>query len=224
MKNLLPLSALLLATLALPLAAQDWGVRVATGPFVFGDLLERTLRPGNEQGSQGPHTLTLSAATRAGLAVDIERSLSDRWAVRAEGTFTRSPLTVRQTGQSDGVELDAGELDISTFTLPIVFRINQGGTFRFHVMAGPALAFYRLNSRENSTGAEPAFDGTQSEWGLVAGAGAAWWLSDRFAIEGQLSDVVTSSPIDRSDLPDVPGIDIPRPHNVHTTIGLRWKF
>jgi hypothetical protein len=52
----------------------------------------------------------------------------------------------------------------------------------------------------------------------------AWWVSDRFAVEGNISDIVTSSPFDREDFPDVPGFDIPRPHNVHTTVGVRWRF
>jgi hypothetical protein len=58
----------------------------------------------------------------------------------------------------------------------------------------------------------------------MAGAGLAWWTSDRFAIEANISDIVTSSPFSRDDFPDVPGFHIPRPHNVHTTVGGRWKW
>lgn len=216
--------ALLLAS-SLPLMAQDWSVGVSTGPFVFGDFVERRVRPVNESGAEEPVTVTLSAATRAGLAVDIERSLSDRWAVRAEGTFTRAPLSVDvEGGTTEGVDVDAGHLDVSTFMLPVVFRINPRGSLRFHVMGGPAVALYHAQARENAQGSEPAFEGLQSEWGVAFGGGAGWWLSDRFAIEANLTDIVTSSPFDRKDFPDVPGIDIPRPHNVHTTIGARWKF
>ena len=105
-----------------------------------------------------------------------------------------------------------------------LYRINPRGAFRFHVQAGPALALYHIDSGENAAGAEPAFEGTRQEWGVTFGGGVAWWMSDRFAIEGALTDTITTSPIDRADLPDVPGFEIPKPHNVHTTVGLRWKF
>ena len=216
------LLALLLVAVAPPLSAKDWSFGAGVGPFVFGDFLELTLRPGNQQGSEDPGTLRLSAGTRPGLAVDIERSFSERFAIRLEGTYTRAPLSIK--GEGDGTEIDAGELDVSTFMMPLVFRINPRGTFRFHVHGGPALALYRLQTPENAVGAEPAFEGIKQEWGLAFGGGVAWWLSDRFAIEGNLADIVTGSPIDREDLPDVPGINVPRPHNIHTTVGMRWRF
>jgi opacity protein-like surface antigen len=205
-----------------PLTAQDWSVGVGTGPFVFGDFMERTFRLQTPGGPSSSSTITLSAATRAGLAVDLERSFSDRFAVRLEGSFTRAPFNVR-TNQ-EGTDIDAGELDVTTVMLPLVFRINPRGTFRFHVHGGPALALYRLEAIENVEGAEPAFEGTQQEWGYAFGGGAAWWVSERLAIEANLTDIVSSSPIDREDLPDVPGIEVKRPHNVHTMVGLRWKF
>lgn len=220
MKNILLAS--LLVAVSLPATAQDWSVGVGTGPFVFGDFLERTMRLGNEMGTDDEATLTLSAGTRPGLSVDLERSFSERFAMRLEGTFTRAPLAIK--GDDDGVEVNAGDLDVSTFSIPFMFRINPRGTFRFHVQAGPALAFYRLDAEQNAEGAEPAFEGTQQEWGLTFGGGVAWWLSDRFALEGNLTDTITTSPVDREDLPDVPGIDIPKPHNVHTTVGLRLRF
>jgi opacity protein-like surface antigen len=222
MRNL-AISLLLLLAVSAPVSAQQWSAGVATGPFVFGDFLERSLRPGNETGSEEPGTLTLSAATRAGLSVDIERSFSERFAMRVEGTFTRAPLAIKGSEDS-GVEIDAGDLDVTTIMVPLVFRINPRGAFRFHVHGGPALALYHLDARENSAGAEPAFEGTKQQWGVAFGGGVAWWLSDRFAVEGNLTDIVTSSPIDRDQLPDVPGIDVPRPHNVHTTVGVRWTF
>ncbi|MEA2462965.1 MAG: outer membrane protein beta-barrel domain [Acidobacteriota bacterium] len=223
MMKKLTFAALLLAS-ALPLAAQNWSFGASAGPFVFGDFYERRLRPGTEQGPAGQQTLTLSAATRAGLALDLERSLGDRWAIRAEGTLTRAPLTIRQKGDSDGVELDAGEMDVSTFMLPVVFRLNPRGTFRFHALAGPALAVYRLEGRDNASGAEPAFEGTQLEWGFAFGGGVAWWVSDRFAIEGNLTDTITTSPFDEESFPSAGSLEISRPHNVHTTIGVRWRF
>lgn len=223
MKKIFTAAVFLLAS-ALPLAAQQWSFGASTGPFVFGDFLERRVLVGTPGGPPTSQTITVSAETSPGLALDLERSFSDRWAVRAEGTFTRAAMSVQVEGNDDGVDVDAGEMDVSTFMVPLVFRINPRGTFRFHLLGGPALAVYRLRAQQNVDGAQPAFEGTQLEWGLAAGAGVAWWVSDRFAIEGNLTDVVTTSPIDRDQFPDVPGIDIPRPHNVHTTVGVRWKF
>ena len=222
MKN----SAVFALALALtpPLAAQNWSVGVGSGPFVFGDFLERSVRIGNGEGDPAAVTLVLSASTRAGLAVDLERSFSDRWAVRLEGTFTNAPLRLEQEGVGgDGSDLDGGDLDVATFMLPVVFRINPRGALRFHVHAGPALAFYRGNAPDIA-GAEPVFEGTQEQWGIAYGGGAAWWLSERLAIEGNLTDIVTSSPFDREDFANATRVDIPRPHNVHTTVGVRWLF
>ena len=216
------LITLLFLVVSLPLDAQDWSMGVGAGPFVFGDFLENTLQPGNEDGPEEPGTLTLSAATRAGVAVDLERSFSERFAIRLEGTFTRAPLSIR--GSGDGTEFDAGTLEVSTFMVPLVFRINPRGAFRFHLHGGPALALYRVETPESSGASEPAFAGTQQEWGVAFGGGVAWWVSDRFAIEGNLTDILTSSPIDEEDLPDVPGLEVLRPHNVHTTVGVRWRF
>ena len=216
MKKFLTIAVLMLAG-APSLAAQNWSFGAATGPFVFGDFLERRLRPTGGGEPQEPGTLILSAATRPGVALDIERRLSDRWAIRLEGTFTRSPLAVEQE-DGEGVTIDAGELDVSTWMLPVVFRINTGGAFRFHLLAGPALAIYR------PTGDDPAFEDTQQEWGAAFGGGVGWWLSDHFAIEGNITDTITSSPLDREDFPDVPGITIPRVHNGHGTVGVRWRF
>ncbi|MFP5246290.1 MAG: outer membrane beta-barrel protein [Thermoanaerobaculia bacterium] len=218
-------TAVFALALTLPAIAQDWSLGVGSGAFVFGDFVERRLRPGNEQGPEDPHTLVLTAATRPGLSVDLERSFSERWAMRFEGTFTRAPLAVEvEGGNDDGAELDAGKLDVSTFMLPLVFRINPRGSFRFHLMAGPAYAIYRAEAQENVDDAEPAFEGTQGRFGVAFGGGVGWWMSDRFAVEGNITDIVTSSPFDRDDFADVPGIDIPRPHNVHTTVGVRWRF
>jgi hypothetical protein len=206
---------------AFPLTAQDWSIGVATGPFVFGDFVERTLRPVNTEGPDEPITLTLSAATRAGVAVDVEHGFSDRWAVRLEGTFTRAPLSIKG-GDDDGVDLDSGEIDVATFTLPIVFRINPRGSLRFHLLGGPAYAIYEPRGRSNAS--IPITGHTRSEWGVAFGAGAGWWLSDRFAIEGGITDVITTSPFDEMDDLDVPGVDVKKPHNVHTMIGVRWRL
>ncbi|HYC58901.1 MAG TPA: outer membrane beta-barrel protein [Thermoanaerobaculia bacterium] len=207
----------------LPLAAQDWSLGLGTGPFVFGDFVERTSRVGTGEGPGGDQTIILTAGTRIGFAVDLERRLTDRWAIRAEGTFTNAPLRSEQEGEGGGSELDAGDLDVATFMLPIVFRINRGGAFRFHIMAGPAYAIYRGNAPDGPN-TQPAFEDNQSRWGVAAGAGVGWWISDRFAIEGNITDITTSSPFDEEDFPPLARVDIKRPHNVHTTVGVRWMF
>lgn len=220
MTKKLAVLALALAT-ALPLAAQDWSFGVATGPFVFGDFLERTVRIGNGEDPGGEQKLTLSAGTRAGLAVDLERRLGDRWAIRAEGTFTRAPLRLSTAG-GDGSELKQGDLDVVTVMVPIVFRVNRNGALRFHVMAGPAMAFYRGHTTDRRD--EALFEEAQNEFGVAFGGGAGWWLSDRFAIEGNLTDIYTSSPFHEEDFASTVRVDITNPHNVHTTIGVRWRF
>ncbi|MFL6245202.1 MAG: outer membrane beta-barrel protein [Thermoanaerobaculia bacterium] len=221
MKNFAVL--LLALASALPLTAQNWSVGAGTGPFVFGDFLERTVRIGTGEGPSAETKLVLSAGTRAGAAFDIERRLNDRWAVRLEGTFTNAPLRLEQSGgNGDGAELDAGDLDVATFMLPIVYRINRSGAFRFHVMAGPAMAIYRGNAPDASS--NPVFEDTQKEWGIALGGGVGWWLSDRFAIEGNLTDIATTSPFEDQEFPSNTTVHIPKPHNVHTTIGVRWVF
>jgi opacity protein-like surface antigen len=221
MKNLAALAVALACTA--PLAAQNWSIGAGTGPFVFGDFLERTVRIGNGEGPGGRQTLVLSAGTRAGLAVDLERRLGDRWAIRLEGAFTRAPLRLEQAGTGgDGAELDQGDLDVTTVMLPVVFRINPNGAFRFHLMGGPAVAFYRGHTTD--TGTEAIFEEAQTETGVAFGGGVAWWMSDRFAIEGNLTDITTGSPFEREDFASTTRVDIKRPHNVHTTVGIRWKF
>ena len=218
MRKPLPILSLLLA-FALPAAAQDWSLGVHTGPFVFGDFVERTLPLGNEEGSE-PSSSILSAATRAGAAFDLERRLADRWAIRLEASGTRSPLSVKGQGDDD-FEIEAGEMDIATFMLPLVFRINPRGAFRVHLMGGPAHAAYRIHA---GTTAFPIFEGTRTEWGVAFGGGVAWHWSDRLAVEGNLTDIVTASPFKEEDFPTTRGLDIPKTHNVHTTVGLRWRF
>lgn len=208
---------LLLLALTTPLHAQDWSLGVHGGPFVFGDFAERSLRIGTGEGPQPAESSTLTAASRAGLAVDLERSLGERWGVRAEATFTRSELAIGST-EDEQFAIDAGELDVVTFTLPIVYRINRGGTFRFHLMAGPAYAAYRVK------GTPAVFTGTRAEWGAAFGGGIAWRWSERFSVEGNLTDIITESPIRETDFPTARNLEIPETHNVHTTVGLRWKF
>lgn len=219
MMKKLAVAALLLAS-TLPLTAQDWSLGVSSGPFVFGDFFERRVGVGSE-GPTASQTIVLSADTRAGLAVDLERSFSERWAVRAEATYTRSPLTISQKGTTGEFEVNAGDLDVTTLALPLVFRINPNGSFRFYLLGGPALALYELEAPGNT---EPVIDETQQEWGVAFGGGVAWWISDRFAIEAKITDTITTSPLDEDDFDNTPGADVKNPHNGHGTLGIRWRF
>ena len=213
---------LFLLVCALPATAQNWSLGVRSGAFVFGDFVERRLRPVGGGPGQEPVTYTLSAATRPGLAVDLERQIGDRWAVRAEGTFTTSPLTV-EDASAEGADIRSGEVDVTTLTVPLVFRINRNGAFRFHLLAGPAYAIYKFEPPDRGTPIAVG-ENTRYEWGLMAGGGITWHISDHFGIEGAIADIVTTSPFDEGDTEDLPGFDIPKPHNVHTTVGIRYRF
>ncbi|MGN6186224.1 MAG: outer membrane beta-barrel protein [Thermoanaerobaculia bacterium] len=219
MKKLLPATAVLLA-ITFPATAQNWSLGVGSGPFFFGDFEERRIRVGTPEGGADPVTLTLSAATRAGALVDIEHGFADRWAVRLEGSFTHSKLSIRDESDDDGVHIDSGDLDVTTLALPLVFRINPNGAFRLHLHGGPAMAMYRVKSEATAT--QPSESETTNEWGVLYGGGVAWWISDQFAIEANASDITTSSPFEDDE--DTPGVTTKRPHNVHTTLGIRWKF
>lgn len=221
--RLLRFSLLLSALLPLTLEAQQWSASVATGPFVFGDFARRTFRLTTEDGA-AEHTLALSAGTRAGLNVGIERNLGQRWGLGVQGTFTRAPLTVKGD-DGDGTETNAGDVDVATIALPIVFHINRNGNVRFHVFAGPAHAAYRVSDKVDGTTGVPVFDGTRNTWGLMAGARVTWRVSDRFALEGAIDDIVTRSPYEKNEIPGGGSrVVIPRPHNVHTAVGVRWAF
>lgn len=215
------LPALLLTTL--PLSAQEWSVGVASGPFGFGRFAERTMIASTDL-AETRSEIRLSAATRPGLSVDVQRRLSERFSIRLEGTFTESPVAVRD--ESDrGISLDAGRLNVGTFTLPLVIHINPRGTFRVHLLAGPAHAIYHVRRRGGGNGGLLLFEGTRSKWGAAGGTAITWRWNDRFAIEGAATDIVTSSPFNRSDFPRrTTGLHIPKPHNVHVTAGVRYAF
>lgn len=208
-----------------PVLGQNESFGAGVGPFVFGDFVRRTLLTGNE-GASGEQTTRLSASTRPGLSVDFEHNLGgDRFAIRLEGTFTHAPIAVKGS-TSHGVALDAGSINVATFQTPIVLRLNPRGTFRFHVMGGPAYAVYNIKRRSNATTSLRTFTGTRSRWGAALGGGVSWWWSSRFGLEGQLVDLTTTSPFKRSDFGGGPGarLEIPRTQNVHTTIGIRYRF
>ncbi len=222
MRKSLRIAPLLLLA-ALPLQAQDWSFGAGIGPFVFGRFVDRKFLAGTETGTVETHT-SLSATTRPGLSADFEHGVNSWLGVRLEGTFTHAPLRVRSTTSNSGVNLDAGNIDVTTLMLPLVVHLNRRGAFRFHLMGGPAYALYRIHRRTGSASL-PIFSGSRGRFGAAAGAGLDWWWSDRFAVEGQITDIVTTSPFQRSDLPaTTTGVHIPRPENVHTTVGLRYRF
>lgn len=218
---------LVLFCLALPSATfaeePGWSVGAGVGPFVFGKFFTRHNRFVTETGTAESRS-SLSASTRPGVSVDIGRDINSWLAVRAVGTFTDAPLSVKTTGSSSGIALDAGKLKSTTIALPFLIKLNRNGAFRFHVGAGPAYADYNIERR--AAAGTTIFSGSRTRWGAMAEGGVTWWWSKRFAAEATVSDVVTSSPFERSDFPASSSarIDIPKPHNVHTAFGLRIRF
>jgi len=206
------------------LFGQSWSIAGGTGPFIFGRFAERTMAIGNEAGSATTKS-RLSAATRAGLAVDIEHSLNDRLAVRLETTWTRAPLRIKAAGSSQGIDFDAGKVNLTTFVVPLVVRLNPHGALRFDVFGGPAYALYNVHRRVGGGATVPLFEGTRGRWGGAGGLGVAWWWTSRFAAEWQAQDIVTGSPFKPTDIaPAGKGVHIPKPQNGHTTIGIRYRF
>lgn len=221
MLKILPIA---LFAIAAPAFAQDWSLGGGIGPFVFGDFAERRTRVITETGDATSRS-RLSAATRPGGSADIERRLSDRFALRLEGSWTRASMRLKGSGGS-GVSFDAGQASITTLALPLVINLNTHGAFRLHLAGGPAYAFYDMKRRTAGGATLSLFDGTRGRWGGVAGGGVEWWLSNRFAVEGEANDLVTASPFQRSDFgPSQFGaLKIPKTHNVHTTVGIRYRF
>lgn len=214
----------LLALAAPALHAQSWSLGAGIGPFAFGNFVERTFRLGNGGSDSTTTKTSLSAKTRPGLAVDLKRDLNSWLALDARATFVDSPLAV-DGGASGGVGLDAGHVNVTTFSAPLVISLNRNATFRFHIMGGPAYAMYKIRRRTGDPLPAGIYSGTRSRWGATAGAGVDWWLSPRFAFAGEIADLVTSSPFERTDYPaGTVGLHIKRPHNIHTTGGIRYRF
>jgi hypothetical protein len=213
----------LLVLLAVPIQAQKWSASIGSGPFVFGHFAERTVSSGNE--SERVTTRSrLSAATRAGAAADIERDFGRWLAVRLEAATTRSPLSVKSTTGSSNVSFDAGQVNVTTFVLPLVVHFNRG-SFRVHALAGPAYALYDVHRRASSGASVPLFEGTRGRFGASVGVGAAWWWSEHFGIQWQAADIATASPFHIADIAaSSRGVRILHPHNGHTTIGIRYRF
>jgi hypothetical protein len=222
MKKSMRFTLLLLVAFALPAAADQWSIGGGTGAFVFGDFVRRTLLPTTGNSNPSPSVIKLTGKTRPGILADIERDFSDRFALRLEGSFTNARVAVRDEGGSE-VGLNAGKLDVSTFMLPLVVRINPHGALRFHLLGGPAYAIYHVRQ---TTGISqiPLFSGTRNRWGFAGGAGVDWWFGPKLAAEGQITDIDTASPFEKSDFAAAALVKIPRTHNVHTTLGLRWRF
>lgn len=221
MRNALPfLAVLLLFTSAAN--AQNWSVGVGTGPFVFGRFVERTSTIGTEQGTS-TITSRLSAATRPGIDADVERDFGRWLGLRAGAAWTYAPLRIKGSGGS-GTTIDAGHIGVTTIVLPLVVNLNRG-SFRFHLMGGPAYALYHGNARGAGGTSFPIFSGTRGRAGGMAGGGVAWWWSNRFGVEGEVSDTVTSSPFRVEDIAaNGKGVQTLRPQNVHTTVGIRYRF
>jgi hypothetical protein len=214
---------LILNAIALPALGQNWSVGGGFGPLVFGRFAERTVVINTETGS-AKTTSRLSAATRPGLSADVERNLNDRFAIRLDAAWVEAPLRLKSSSGGSGVTIDSGRMNLTTFSAPLIIRLNPHGTFRFHVMGGPAYALYKVH-RRTGAGSLPLFEGTRGRLGGVTGGGVGWWLSNRFGVEWQLADIITSSPFRRQDIAATQqGVHIPKPQNGYTTLGIRYRF
>ena len=216
---------LALAVLAAASAhAQSWSIGGGVGPFVFGRFVERSFTLNNGT-SSATTTTRLSAETRAGVEANIEAALNRRFAVRLEGTWVRSPLRIKSKSGDQGTSFDAGRMNLTTLVLPLVFRINPNGSFRFDVMGGPAYALYNIHRQTSSGASLPFFEGTRGRPGGAGAVGVEWWWRQSFAVEWQAEEIVTSSPFRATDFGTAAqGIHIPKPRNGHTTIGIRYRF
>lgn len=220
---------LILLLAAVPSQAQEWSLGVATGPFVFGDFAEHEAAIAVGDHQEKVRT-TLSADTRPGLLIDVERNWNDRFSVRLESTAARAPMSAKSLSSDDdpsgeGVSLEVGTMDVLTFALAAVWRFNRDGAFRPYLLAGPAFALYRMDEDEDS-GAEPLYRGTRGEAGVIGGAGLEWWWRPRVGVKVELADIFTRSPLRRGDFAGGPSsrLEIESPHNVHTSVGVRYRF
>jgi len=221
-KSLLVLAALAVASSTA--LGESWSFGAGTGPFIFGHFVDRTATINTEIASATTHS-RLSAETRAGGEADIERDLNRWLAVRLEATWTRSPLRIKSRSGDQGVSFDAGHLNVTTLTLPLVLRFNPNGALRFPVRGGPAYALYAVPGRAGGGTTLPLFEGTGGRWGGAGAVGVAWWWRQNFAVEWQTQEIVTSSPFRVADFaPATQGIHIPKPRNGHTTVGIRYRF
>src|SRR5688572_9527268 len=202
--------------------AQNWSASVGAGPFVFGDFAE-TVEFIGPAPTRIEHSLT--GDTNAGIAVGLERSFNQRFSVRLEATFTQSHLAVRSGSDDDAVSLDIADLDATTFALPFVLRFNRGGTFRPLTYAGPAYVICDISLPLESQPV-PIFSGPRKKGGWIGGAGLEWWWSDRFGARGTISDILTDSPLKRTDFPGPTpsSLEIKEVHNLQGIAGIVLRF
>jgi hypothetical protein len=202
--------------------AQQWSASIASGPFVFGDFAE-TVEFIGPLPSRIEHSLT--GDTNVGVAAGLERYFNQRFSLRLEATFTKSHLAVRSGSDEDTVSLDIADLDATTLALPFVFRFNSGGTFRPLIYAGPAYVIYDITPQLINE-AVPIFSGSRKKGGWIGGGGLEWWWSDRFGARGTISDILTDSPLKRSDFPGPTpsSLEIKDVHNLHGTAGVVLRF
>jgi hypothetical protein len=222
MRKILP-ATLLPLLLAFPARGDGWSLGAGIGPFVFGYFVERTTKIVTESGSSTTRS-RLSAATRPGGSADIENDFNDWLGVRLDASWTRAPMKIKSG--SNGVTFEAGQAYVTTFALPLIVNLNRHGAFRVHLAGGPAYALYDMKATTGGGSTLSIFNGTRGRWGGAAGGGVSWWMSDRFAVEGEIQDIITASPFRRSDFPalNFGGVNIPKTHNVHTTAGIRYRF
>jgi opacity protein-like surface antigen len=221
---------ILTSLIARPLTGADWTLGLGGGAFFWGDFVERHATITNEFETI-EHVSTLSAATRPGVALTLDRSFNQRFAIRFEANAARSPLAIKSGSSSsdpngESVSLRIGDMNVYSMTLAAKWRFNRGGALRPYLFGGPAWAIYQVERNEES-GAIPIFEGSRGRLGIHGGAGLEWWLSRRLAIRGEISDIYTESPIEMEDFEaPVPRerLEINRPHNIHTTLGLAWRF
>lgn len=214
-----------LLLLATPAAAQDWAVMGGSGPFVFGDFATSRSRISN-----GVDTIeleySLSAATRAGGVAGVERFLNDRLSLRAELSFTQAPVAVKSSGsEEDSVSVGVGDISVAALVFPLTFRFNRGGTFRPFLSAGPAVVAYDLEP-ERSTRTVPLFTGTRVRAGAAVSGGVEWWISDKWILRGEVTDIASKSPINDSDFRNTATLrsEITTPHNLHSTLAAVFRF
>lgn len=207
--------------------AGDWSVGVSAGPFFFGRFAESQITIVNGE-SIVRISRSLTAKTRAGLLLDVERSFNDRVSIRFDAAINEAPLSITTDDDDtpdDGTSLEAGEMRVTTLSIPLVFRFNRAGTFRPYLLAGLSYALYDFRPEELSRSL-PLFEGTRGRMGATVGGGLDWRLSDRLAIFGQTSDIYTKAPLSDDDFtgPRPRTYSIENPHNVHTSVGLRYSF
>ena len=206
--------------------AQQWAIGVSGGPFGYGDFASSSKTITNEVQTVRV-TTSLTAPVRAGVTLDLERFLTSRWSVRAESSYTHTELAVKSRisgATSSAIPLDVASLDVATAALPLVYRINSG-RLQLQVFAGPAYAFYDMNS-EQSSGDVPLFSGTRSGIGAEAGGGLEWIWKKNLVFRALASDIVTRSPLRRSDFegPAPGSLKIEAPNNLHLTFGLSYRY